>query len=450
MILKHIQSRLISIGINNSTTTEDTIRVKMVNRLTLFLFVCVLIYIIGNWIAGVHNPMRDQWKPSDFLDIGLLLMFIPVLLINKLGYFKLAAYGLILTLLVVYFANAYHQKIPYRGEMYFFVVAALSVAIIDNKKILLLLYLIYPIAYFYVAWEVYSSLGIEFSDVSLAFRVGFTFSGLFLVVYYIKMEVNFFKQELEIKNSQLQLEKEEIEKINFSKDKIFAIISHDLRSPFNSMRGLLTMVNEGMLNPDEFQQTTKVLEKQVITLSKTLDELLTWSKSQLQGVNPLPANLNLRTAVAQVVDLLKLTARSKKIIVTTHLASDLSVYCDSNMLQSIFTNIISNAIKFTPMGGAVSVTAFQDTDEVVIKIEDTGLGISKENIEKMLNPLVIFTTPGTGNEKGTGLGVAMSLEFITKNKGTLEVTSEDKKGSVFTVRLPAGTKNKSTEKNQTT
>jgi signal transduction histidine kinase len=226
-------------------------------------------------------------------------------------------------------------------------------------------------------------------------------------------------------------------KLNFTKDKIFSIISHDLRSPIASLQAVLGLLQSKQINVEEFKQATTGLQKQVQQLSNSLDELLTWSRAQLHGIKPAPANIKLKSLVYEVVSVTRISARTKGIIVTTKVLPETEVFCDPNMLKSVITNLLSNAIKFTPVGGAVSLSAGLEGDLVRITVDDTGIGIPAENMEKILNPSVHFSTRGTSNEKGTGLGLAMCREFIGKNNGTFSIQSEDGKGSKFMVMLPA-------------
>ena len=365
------------------------------------------------------------------------MMVLPIFALNHMRRYQLARLLVISFLVVALIANGLSWSTPYHAEFYFFALAAFSFIVFRNQKLAIFLYLIQALAF---GWIVYiiaqQHPEWNLSSVTLLLRVAFAFIFLFSILYYMKLEAETYQEEVEIKNSQLSFEKAEMEKLNFTKDKIFTIISHDLRSPIASLQSLLTLLNDDTIGKEDFKKATVGLEKQVFQLRNSLDELLTWSKAQLHGINPVPALLNLRQVVVQVVSVLKVAARGKRIIITTQMDSDLEVYCDPNMLHSILTNLVSNAIKFTPVGGAISISAETGEKEVRVQVEDTGVGISSENIKKILNPSVLFTTRGTNNEKGTSLSLAMCKEFVEKNKGTLEVRSEDGKGTRFIISLP--------------
>lgn len=438
MLAQFIDKHLVSVGVNKNTPPEDAARIKIINRMAVFIFIFVIIYFLVEYAMGIHNPFKDGWTISNFINLGMVLYIFPVLLLNRLGYYKLAGIALLCFIFLVFLANAYYLKSPYRTEIYFFAMGGLLFIILRDQKWLLLLSVLFPVGYFLVAQQVYQTYpDLASSEISLAMRVAFAFVFFFFTIYFLQKEAFTYQEQVELKNEQLLMEKEEMEKMNFTKDKIFSIISHDLRSPIASLQSLMSLVNQDAIGEEDFKKATKGLEKQVAQLSSTLDELLTWSKAQLHGINPEPTEIYLREAIMQVISTLRASARFKKIIITTHLESDLKVYCDPNMLHSILTNFISNAVKFTPVGGAIAVFAEEvKNEQVQIKIEDTGIGISKENIKKVLNPSVLFTTRGTNNEKGTGLGIAMSAEFIQKNNGKLDIQSEDGKGSSFIFTLP--------------
>lgn len=432
-----VWKKLLQIGVEEELSFSERSRIKITNRLVVINAIIVTVYMLVNYFSGQTSFINANPWWTILLNVGGIMMVLPIFALNHMRRYQLARLLVISFLVVALIANGLSWSTPYHAEFYFFALAAFSFIVFRNQKLAIFLYLIQALAF---GWIVYiiaqQHPEWNLSSVTLLLRVAFAFIFLFSILYYMKLEAETYQEEVEIKNSQLSFEKAEMEKLNFTKDKIFTIISHDLRSPIASLQSLLTLLNDDTIGKEDFKKATVGLEKQVFQLRNSLDELLTWSKAQLHGINPVPALLNLRQVVVQVVSVLKVAARGKRIIITTQMDSDLEVYCDPNMLHSILTNLVSNAIKFTPVGGAISISAETGEKEVRVQVEDTGVGISSENIKKILNPSVLFTTRGTNNEKGTGLGLAMCKEFVEKNKGTFEVRSEDGKGSRFIISLP--------------
>lgn len=433
-----IWKKILQIGVDEELTFSERSRVKITNRLVVINAVIVVLYMIVNYLTSRSNITVDTnpWW-TILLNTGGVILLLPIFLLNHFKQYQTARFTVTIFLLAALLTNGLSWSSPYHAEFYFFSLAAFVFIIFQNKKLAIFLYVLQVIGFSIV---VYNSMlqhpEWNLSGPTLLLRVVFAFTFLFFILYFMKLEADTYQEEVEVKNSQLSLEKEEMEKLNFTKDKIFTIISHDLRSPIASLQSLLTLLNDDTIGKEDFKKATDGLEKQVFQLRNSLDELLTWSKAQLHGINPAPEVLNLRQVVVQVVSVLKVAARGKRIIITTQLDADLQVHCDPNMLHSILTNLVSNAIKFTPVGGAISISADKNEKVVTVQVEDTGVGIPAGNIKKILNPSVLFTTRGTNNEKGTGLGLAMCREFIEKNKGQFEIDSEDGKGSRFIISLP--------------
>lgn len=431
-----VWKKLLQIGVEEELSFSERSRIKITNRLVVINAIIVSIYMVVNYVFGQSPSVNTNPWWTVLLNVGGIAMVLPVFLFNHMRRYQLARLLVISFLLVALTANGISWSTPYHAEFYFFALAAFVFIVFKNQKLAVFMYVVQALAFGWIVFTI-AQLHPEWnlSSFTLLLRVAFAYIFLFSILYFMRKEAESYQEEAEIKNSQLSLEKEEMEKLNFTKDKIFTIISHDLRSPIASLQSLLTLLNDDTIGKEDFKKATVGLEKQVFQLRNSLDELLTWSKAQLHGINPVPETINLRQAVVQVVSVLKTAARGKRIIITTQLDSELEVQCDPNMLHSILTNLVSNAIKFTPVGGAISISAEAREKEVLIQVEDTGVGISAENIKKILNPSILFTTRGTNNEKGTGLGLAMCKEFVEKNSGKFEIRSEDGKGSRFIISL---------------
>lgn len=398
--------------------------------LALFFFVYDFFFLADGYIAS-----HRIW--FYVLHIGAVFFFIIVLFLNRSGWYLTAHFLMILVASSFTTINSIALAQPFQTELFFFAIAAFVFVIFNDLKVILLFFLVQTVAYIWSARNIMQHHpGIANSNGEWTVHILISFTVLFFIMFFMRRETNRYREVIEIKNNQLSFDRNEMEKLNFTKDKIFSIISHDLRSPIGSLQALLLLLQNDHMGIDEFKKATSGLEKQVQQLSSSLDELLTWSRAQLHGINPAPTNIKLKPLISEIVSVHKIVARNKKIIITTSVPADIEVYCDLNMLKSIITNLATNAIKFTPVGGAISIFAKRDSNQICIYVEDTGVGIPAENMEKILSTTIHFTTRGTNNEKGTGLGLVMCSEFISKNNGSLHIKSEDGKGSLFEIKFP--------------
>jgi signal transduction histidine kinase/CheY-like chemotaxis protein len=258
-----------------------------------------------------------------------------------------------------------------------------------------------------------------------------------------------------IRNARLyELEK----KLNADKDKFFSIVSHDLRTPFNVLLNysqlMAEMVND--LSRQEIQEMSQDIYKQAEATFNLLTNLLTWARLQRGRIEYEPGPVELHRVAEKVVNLLREMALDKGIRLEQTIEEQLFVYADKFMLGTIIRNLASNALKFTPAGGQVSLSARQNgistengaTNWVEVRVEDTGVGISREDIDKLFKLEAHHTTYGTAQEEGTGLGLLLCQEMVEKNKGRISVESEVGKGTTvkFTVPLADPEKTKPTQR----
>ncbi|MHB9011749.1 MAG: sensor histidine kinase [Ignavibacteriaceae bacterium] len=259
------------------------------------------------------------------------------------------------------------------------------------------------------------------------------------------LEVISFAISRAIERKRVEQEKssliEELREMNASKDKLIALISHDLRSPFNSLLGFSEILNSEYetLTHDEIQEYLKVIYESSKNLFNMTNNLLQFSRIQMGRVEYNPSKLNLAKMIRNALNMLKGNAIKKQINLMLDVENDIIVNADEDMLNSIMQNLVSNAIKFTPKGGDVKISAKKissanQQNEIEIAVQDSGIGISKSDIEMIFNNS-IHSTPGTDKEYGTGLGLLLVKYFVQKNGGKLIITSKLNAGSNFNFRL---------------
>lgn len=240
--------------------------------------------------------------------------------------------------------------------------------------------------------------------------------------------------------TELKKQEKSLKELNATKDKLFSVMAHDLRNPVSAIIGFAEILQEynrqnNTEKVDAIGEKISLVAKQTIEL---LSNLLTWSGTQSGRIQFSPVNVKSTAIIGEVISQLEHSAYQKSLKIYNNVASETMVYADVNMLSTIFRNLISNAVKFTPNGGNVSIDAApQDNDRIKFTITDTGIGISLENIEKIFSVDTQYSTSGTNNEKGTGLGLIICKDFVEYHKGKLNIESQLNKGTSISFTIPA-------------
>lgn len=241
--------------------------------------------------------------------------------------------------------------------------------------------------------------------------------------------------EISRQNTEIQAQAQQLRELNQLKDKLFSIISHDLRSPLGSLITLLNLTQQGYFTEEGFKEVIDELSKNVGYTTELLENLLKWAQSQMQGLKVSPSDFTLHEVAQEKFKLYQEHAHNKGITLKNQIDPNLTVYADSAMIELVFRNLIANSIKFCNSGSVVRAAASVANGKVLVSISDTGQGISPENLKKIFGN-ELFSTRGTANEKGTGLGLTLCKDFITLNGGEIWVKSVEGVGSEFFFTLP--------------
>jgi len=254
-----------------------------------------------------------------------------------------------------------------------------------------------------------------------------------MAIYKNKMEEKLIASE-----KKYRLLAKELEDLNEKKDQFYSIISFNLRDPLDSIIGFSEILKNEYkeLSPEDIQLYISSLYFSSRQIYSLLNNLIQFSRIQIKDIDFNPVCLNLRKIVEDNSDVLKNTADKKSVKIINYVNKEISVYADANMLNSIFYNLLVNAIKYSYKNGFIEVSAVKDNDDIKISIEDKGTGMDKESLDKLFIMNVKKVTPGTNNEMGTGLGLLLTKEFIEKNDGKIEVISETNKGTCVNFTLP--------------
>ena len=222
------------------------------------------------------------------------------------------------------------------------------------------------------------------------------------------------------------------------KDRIISIISHDIRSPLNTLKSLLELLSERHVSQDEFHKIASNLNVQVGQLSQFLENLLKWIRNMTTEIKPRFELIPLHHIVNETIGLFALEAERKQIDLKSHVLDSTVIYADEEMVKLVLRNLTNNAIKFCNSGDRISIDAKESLGEVCVIVEDTGQGIPEENIPKLFE-FSHLSTLGTKNEIGTGLGLSLCKEFIKKMGGKITAQSAEGEGSrfEFTIHSPS-------------
>jgi len=239
-------------------------------------------------------------------------------------------------------------------------------------------------------------------------------------------------------NQKLTESEENLNKLIKTKDKLFSIIAHDLRSPFVAMVGLTSVLQKkaSKINQEDISKYAFHINDSSQKLLNLIDNLLQWSRSQTGKLKLTPQTLSIKSLADEVLYIMKNQAEVKKITFKNYIPDNFSVFADYDSLSTVIRNLVSNSIKFTRENGSVTLSAYQQSNKINILVSDTGVGISPDNLNKIFAVEEKFTTIGTNQESGSGLGLLICKEFVEQNGGSIHVESKPGEGTTFTISLP--------------
>lgn len=260
---------------------------------------------------------------------------------------------------------------------------------------------------------------------------------------YNQMEAELTRKNAEIEQQKAILEKQrkELEALNTTKDKFFAIIAHDLKNPFSTVLGISELLAREFesFDPESLKEFITQIYKYSNNTYNLLENLLQWSMVQTGRMPMSPSTINLASIIDENVELLMGNAKQKKITIESLASNGINAFADVNMLTTVVRNLLSNAIKFTSNGGNIKVNIAEEGLTWKVSVTDTGIGISEKDMKNLFlldsNP----TSIGTSQEKGTGLGLILCKEFVERNHGKIGVNSLIGSGTTFWFTVPKAT-----------
>jgi signal transduction histidine kinase len=257
---------------------------------------------------------------------------------------------------------------------------------------------------------------------------------LYIVVTIIRLNQSIL-EELKAKNEENALQNKIMLGSVRTRDKLLSMMSHDIRGDIGKTIGVVDVIEQMSLSPEDQSTLLHNLKIDATKTLETLDNMLQWTRTQQDELNVNFAPYEVDRLISQQLSNHDYALNAKNQMVYLNIPVKLVLYVDHNMIDSVFRNIIANAIKFTPLEGVISISATQVDSGIEFSIQDSGVGMNPEQIDNILRGIQ-FTTRGTNREKGRGFGMVLVTEFLAKHKSTLNIESTPGKGTRFRFRLP--------------
>lgn len=410
-------SALYRLGHADSLSTYDAFKLQIVNRLAVLCIGITLVLIIINTIFLNYVGIA--------IDIGAAVLFgVPVLLLNKSKRYRTAIYLFLFGFHIALMVGTYHTMMEGRqsGVEYLFFpgVIAIILLVSGTKQYLsvLLNFLILTVLN-YIRFEYFDT-----GDFQTYFRLTLILFAAYLMVYFfvVNFKTQLFRtlERSERLNADLLEKEEALLDSNKAKDRLFSIISHDLRAPLASVQGLLAPDLIQSMSQEDYLKYAESVREKVDTLQDTMNGLLGWAKSQLNSMTVNPEILQVHQEIHKIGELFS-NALAVKNIDWKHQEDKTQVVVDKNQYIIILRNIIHNAIKFSPKGGHILISSRTKGNEIGISVEDAGMGMDEETRDRILKGQLNESEFGTAGETGTGIGLSFCHELLKKNNGRLEI-----------------------------
>lgn len=257
---------------------------------------------------------------------------------------------------------------------------------------------------------------------------------LFLGISY--QQRNSILKKLTQQKTVLEEQKRQLDEVNNSKNRLFSVISHDLRGPLGSVISYLDILRHQMDKTDPMAPLIADLQHETRTTLNTLEDLLAWSKIQMSGISLQAKTFDFNKLVREIIDSFSSGARHKKLSLVFDADEETCmVYADEQQMKTVLRNLLSNAVKFSPVNGEVRVRTRSQGESCVLEVADHGKGISEEELKKIKDPQQYYTSAGTQNEKGTGVGLLLAFEYIHMNGGSLDFLPNTPTGTIASIHV---------------
>lgn len=412
--------RLFSTGIRPEMAYRERRKITIINFAGILGGCSSLVFLISNLYAGFGTLM--------LLNVITLLSGFSILYFHKRGFYTYPPIvtGFLYSICCATSALLYDNNM----EFYLLIFIGVYFMLMDNFKVSIPFSILNTLLFLFIYHNPH--LFPDFPSVSSTHRFVVLFNGMVLFLfflYYFKKQNLSYQRRIEKQNRELNL-------LNLNKEKLFAIIAHDIRSPIASTGNALQMLKQDIFTPEEFAELSSKLADQVNNVQENIDTILLWSQSQLNGIDVKPRTIDLLPIISRVLAGAEIAMAAKSIKADLTGIIHTTATVDPNHLQLILRNLLSNAIKFSYEGSSIKIHAVREENTTQITVQDFGTGIAPENLKLIFADHSFYSSQGTRKEKGTGLGLKLCKEFAEKNHGKIWVESLPGSGSSFTLSLP--------------
>jgi len=451
--LLFFHTKIKSIGFQPNMEDYEKRKLGIFNLLNVLGFLIgIFLPIIGLFVAHIQLPPLAwvvTFSPSMISILVLLSNYYGKHEFGTLCYFSLYP---VLTAMV------YKVSFDVGIELFFILYGVLSVFFLKRFIYIVFAFSLTLLCYFYV-FVFPKDYVFLLADTNFPFYVlnhllpaGFIFYALFLIkkensqyqfnilqnnkeLHRVNLEIQKQNGIIDEKAKLLEIQTNQLTELNTLKNKLFSVISHDLKTPLYALRNLFRSVQQYDLPAEEIKQFIPDVLKDLNFTTALMENLLLWVKNQMQ-INVInPQILEVSELIKEATDLLRLQAHSKQISIHFRIDNPVYIYADKDMISLVIRNLLSNAIKFTPLQGNIYIGINEKGFMVEIFVKDTGIGMEPKVVMQLFENN-FYSTKGTANETGTGIGLMLCKDFLTKNGGNIHVSSEVGQGSTFAFTLP--------------
>ena len=422
-------------GVNKNQSEALNKRIFLANQLAIILIIPFLFFLLSTLVFGLV---------SHFVFLSFtILAYLAVPLLNRNGYINASRVLLCIgptifitsaSILAKLNANEANVMVALAPRAFILCMAVLPHVIFnyENGKLMWSSFIINSVCVLFYD-ELHYIFGIQISHLEYDawkyewFRATISIAFITITLFlFVLQDIN------EKFQRRIEEQKKELLDLNRLKGKLLSIVSHDLRSPLGSLQGMLDLLSIGSLTPEQMNKITTDLSEKIANTVDTMDNLLRWSMSQMNGLQVNFSLVNLNEIVNQTSRFLEAAVNKKDIMIINDVDKSIKVVADNEMIKLIIRNIISNAIKFSPTHSRITIYTEQiENEEILVHIKDEGIGMDEREIDNLFNPHSHFSKPGTQNEKGSGLGLMLCKELVEKQGGVLLVKSKKGEGSIF-------------------
>ncbi|MHA4847459.1 sensor histidine kinase [Flavitalea antarctica] len=450
--LERFRRYIHSIGVTQEMSEYEKRKMSIFNMLNLLGLITGIIVPVLGLLAKQHLPPL-AW----FAAFSPVCISLTVLWMNNERYYELSR--------ICYFSLyplatslAYLGQVDVGIELFFILYGVLSVLFLQTFRNIVFSFCLSSTCYFFSALVI-RQYYFDLKHVNYGFYLINHISALILIfyaLYLIKKENSIYQFTLVSKGDELQRQNREIEdqrqqigekavllehqtkelaELNQVKNKMFSVIAHDLKTPMYALRNLFLNMQRQQMSSKEIKELVPGIINEMNFATGLMENLLVWARDQMKNASAQPEQLEMSQMITDVFKLLRLQASNKNIRLISSVIAPAECYADREMVNLVLRNLLSNAIKFTPENGTITVSANVSEKNTEINVADTGIGISEANIRLLFNN-EYFSTRGTNDESGTGVGLSLCKDFLEKNGGGISVTSVAGNGSVFSFSLP--------------